>query len=115
MVHRTPPASDGKNPGRSNQAESRTMMLSRHHRLRVATSAAALAALLASGSPPHSSGQLTGPTAEWQAFQKTVQPFLAKHCFDCHTDEQRGDVWLDRFDEQALAKHSPTLEKVLDV
>jgi hypothetical protein len=52
---------------------------------------------------------------EWQAFQKTVQPFLAKHCFECHTDKQRGDVRLDQFDEQSLAKSSPTLEKVLDM
>src|SRR5262249_47961672 len=57
----------------------------------------------------------TDPPTEWQAFQKTVQPFFARHCFDCHTDKQRGDVRLDRFDEKALAKRSPTLDKVLDV
>lgn len=91
------------------------MMLSRHHKVRIATAVAGFAALLAGGSPPHSSGQPTGPTTEWQAFQKTVQPFLAKHCFDCHTDKQRGDIRLDQFDEKALAQRSPTLEKVLDV
>src|SRR5262249_24165901 len=46
---------------------------------------------------------------------KTVQPFLAKYCFDCHTDKQRGGVRLDQFDEKVLAQRSPTLEKVLDV
>src|SRR5262249_20487515 len=91
------------------------MMLSRHHKVRIATAVAGLGALLVSGSPPPGSGQPTGPTTEWQAFQKTVRPFLARHCFDCHTDKPRGDVRLDQFDEKALAQRSPTLEKVLDV
>jgi hypothetical protein len=76
---------------------------------------AGLCALLVLGSPSHSSGQPVGPTTEWPAFQKTVQPFFAKHCFDCHTDKQRGEVRLDRFDEKALAKRSPALEKALEM
>jgi hypothetical protein len=88
-------------------------MLSHRHKLRIATAVAGL--LLVLLTPPYSSGQTTGPTTEWQTFQKTVQPFFAKHCFACHTDKHRGDVRLDRFDEKALAKRSPTLEKVLDM
>lgn len=52
---------------------------------------------------------------ERQTFQKTVQPFLVRYCFDCHTDKQRGGVRLDRLEEKSLSKHLPTLEKVLDV
>jgi hypothetical protein len=66
-------------------------------------------------SAPRDDTRPGAPTTDWQAFQKTVQPFLARHCFDCHTDRPRGDVRLDQFDEKALAKRSPTLEKVLDV
>src|SRR5262245_36207565 len=74
-----------------------------------------LAFLGLSGASLHICGQGTAPATEWQAFRKTVQPFLAKHCFACHTDKPRGNVRLDRFDEKALAQRSPTLEKVLDV
>src|SRR6516165_4580864 len=88
-------------------------MLSHRHKLRIATAVAGL--LLVLLTPPYSSGQTTGPTTEWQTFQKTVQPFFAKHCFACHTDKHRGDVRLDEFDEKSLAKRSPTLEKVLDM
>src|SRR5262249_25673582 len=59
--------------------------------------------------------QRTAPAAGWQGFQKTVRPFLARHCFQCHTEKPRGGVRLDRLDEKALAQRSPTLEKVLDV
>jgi hypothetical protein len=55
------------------------------------------------------------PSAEWREYQRAVQPFLAKHCFACHADKERGDVRLDRFtDEAALAKGLPTIEKALD-
>jgi hypothetical protein len=88
----------------------------RRHSVRIVTAVAGLGALLVSGSPPHGSGQPTAPAADWQAFQKTVQPFLARHCFECHTDKQSGDVRLDQFaDEKALAKRLPTVERVLDV
>ncbi len=91
------------------------MTPSRPHKVMIATAVAALAALLASGSPPHGNGQPASRTTEWREFQKTVQPFFAKHCFDCHADKPRGDVRLDRFDERSLQKPSPTLAKVLDV
>jgi len=76
---------------------------------------ACLGAFLATGLTPRNSGQPTDLKTEWQTFRKTVQPFFAKHCFDCHTDKKRGDVRLDHFDEKALARRSPTLEKVLDM
>jgi hypothetical protein len=57
-----------------------------------------------------------GYAVEWKAFRKNVQPFLAKHCFACHTDKKRGGVRLDQFqDERALAKGAPTIEKMEDV
>ncbi len=90
-------------------------MLLRRHGVRVATAVAALGALFVLCAPLHSSDPSTAPVTDWPAFQKTVQPFLARHCFECHTDKARGDVRLDRFDEQALSQRSPTLEKVLDV
>src|SRR5262245_11949635 len=95
-------------------------MLPRCHRMMIATAFAGLGALLVSGSHAHSSGQpkdpAPAPASDWQTFQKTVQPFLAKHCFDCHTEKPRGDVRLDQFsDEKTLARSLPTLEKVLDV
>src|SRR5438093_656284 len=88
-------------------------MFFRCHSMRNVTAVVGLGALLVPGSSPHSSGQ--APVTDWQAFQKTIQPFLAKHCFDCHTEKPRGDVRLDQFDEKALAKGSQTLGKVLDV
>jgi mono/diheme cytochrome c family protein len=52
---------------------------------------------------------------DWQTFQKTVHPFLTKHCFECHTDKESGGVRLDQFkDEKALRERLPTVEKVLD-
>src|SRR4051812_32719184 len=43
--------------------------------------------------------------SDWQAFQKTVQPFFARHCFECHGQKASGDVRLDQFaDETALAQ-----------
>jgi len=54
-------------------------------------------------------------TADWPAFQKTVQPFLAKHCFECHGDKESGEVRLDRFqDGVALAKGWETIEKAME-
>ncbi len=56
------------------------------------------------------------PAVQWQAFQKTVQPFFAKHCLECHAEKKRGGVRLDLFrDERALAKGLPTIEKVEEV
>jgi Protein of unknown function (DUF1592)/Protein of unknown function (DUF1587)/Protein of unknown function (DUF1595) len=54
----------------------------------------------------------TSPT-DLAEFQKTVQPFVAKHCLECHGDKkQSGDVRFDLFqDATALAQGFPTLEK----
>jgi hypothetical protein len=63
-------------------------------------------------------GQATAsnPESDWPAFQKTVLPFLARHCFECHTDKQSGDVRLDQFqDEKSLVKGLATLERVQGV
>jgi hypothetical protein len=53
------------------------------------------------------------PASDWPAFQKTVLPFLAKHCFECHTDKESGDVRLDQFqDDKSLAKGAAVLDRV---
>jgi hypothetical protein len=58
----------------------------------------------------------TALKADWATFQKTVQPFFAKHCFECHTDKTSGDVRLDKFsDQKALANSLATLEKAAGV
>src|SRR5437764_9675460 len=89
-------------------------MLPRSYSARVALAVAALALGLAS----RGGAQTTDahPPTEWRDYQRAVQPFLAKHCFACHADKERGDVRLDRFtDEAALAQGLPTIEKALDV
>ena len=51
--------------------------------------------------------------SDWPAFQKTVLPFLTKHCLECHGDKKSGDVRLDQFqDDKSLAKGLATLERV---
>ena len=53
------------------------------------------------------------PASDWPAFQKTVLPFLAKHCFECHTDKKSGDVRLDQFqDDKGLGKGLAILDRV---
>jgi hypothetical protein len=53
------------------------------------------------------------PESDWPAFQETVLPFMAKHCFECHTDKKSGDVRLDQFqDDRSLAKGLATLDRV---
>lgn len=50
---------------------------------------------------------------DWPAFQRTVLPFLAKHCFECHSDKKSGDVRLDQFkDDLSLARGVATLDRV---
>jgi hypothetical protein len=50
---------------------------------------------------------------DWPAFQEIVLPFLAKHCFECHTDKKSGDVRLDQFqDDPSLARGWATLDRV---
>src|SRR4051794_12022461 len=52
--------------------------------------------------------------SDWQGFQKSVQPFFAKHCFECHGQKASGEVRLDQFaDEAALESGQGTLEKAL--
>ncbi len=91
-------------------------MLPRDRRVRIAAALLAfffvVSTRLRAGDPTPDSS----PTAHFQAFQKTVQPFLIKHCLACHADKERGDVRLDRFsDENALVNGSPVFEKVVDV
>jgi hypothetical protein len=81
-------------------------------RVRVAAAAAILCAVLAR--PAGARGG--GPPSDWKQFRQTVQPFFAKHCFDCHADKMRGEVRLDRFaDEKALSQSAAILEKALDM
>src|SRR5262245_16208541 len=88
----------------------------RHHGVKLATAVAGLGALLVLGSPRETSGRDAQPAPDWQTFQKTVQPFLTKHCLECHTDKESGGVRLDQFkDEKALAQRLPTVEKVVDI
>ncbi len=54
-------------------------------------------------------------TADFAAFQKTIQPFFTAHCVDCHGDKDaEAGVRLDNItSEAALTKNLPTLEKAL--
>lgn len=66
----------------------------------------------ARGRPPSDNS----PTADWREFQRTVEPFFARHCLECHADKKSGGVRLDQFpDEKALAKALPTIEKAVEV
>jgi hypothetical protein len=55
------------------------------------------------------------PHTKWEEFHRTVQPFLADHCYDCHgEDDPENGVRLDVFhDEASLDAGMPTLEKAL--
>jgi hypothetical protein len=56
------------------------------------------------------------PDSKWPAFEKTVRPFFAKHCLQCHAEKKRGGIRLDRFqDERALVNGRAIIEKVVDV
>jgi hypothetical protein len=91
------------------------MMPARRHKLRPAAAVAVLSVVLFTTCGSNARGQSAGTSKDWQEFQKTVRPFFAKHCYDCHTEKQRGGVRLDRFDEKTFSKRSPTLEKALDM
>jgi hypothetical protein len=56
------------------------------------------------------------PAANWAEFHKSVQPFLAQHCYSCHgADDAENDLRLDLFHDQAsLEAGSAKLEKALD-
>src|SRR4051794_29702874 len=60
--------------------------------------------------PTDASAKLTTDAA---AFQATVQPFFARHCFSCHGGKhEKGEVRLDQFaDDASLTKGVATLEK----
>jgi hypothetical protein len=91
-------------------------MVSCYRRVRIA--AIILCSWFVASSPPAGGGPSREPVSavEWQAFRKTVQPFLVKHCLECHAEKKRGGVRLDLFqDERALAKGLPTIEKTVDV
>ncbi len=88
----------------------------RHYQ--IAAAVAGLCLLVIPVSPAHGDDRATESvlSAEWQMFQQTVQPFLAKHCCECHAEKKSGGVRLDRFtDAVALAKGLPTIEKALEM
>jgi hypothetical protein len=90
-------------------------MLPRRDWLRIAAAIAACSVVVAAlfASPSGGQSPVKTPPNDLEAFQKTVQPFLAKHCLECHGEKkQSGDVRLDLFqDATALAQGYPTLEK----
>src|SRR5579871_6693764 len=87
-------------------------MRARHHWVIIAAAIAILCPFLVSRASPRD----PVPASQWQTFQKTVQPFFAKHCFACHADKESGDVRLDQFsDESSLAKGLPTLARSLEM
>src|SRR5438105_1693703 len=57
------------------------------------------------------------PSVDWAGFEKTVRPFFAKHCFECHSGKnEKGEVRLDLFqDEGSLVKGLATVEKARDM
>src|SRR5262245_22045986 len=56
---------------------------------------------------------VSAPAGDWPAFQKSVLPFLARHCFECHTEKKSGDVRLDQFrDDQSIGQGFATLDRV---
>jgi mono/diheme cytochrome c family protein len=93
-------------------------MLPRHFLMAVAGAGTLFAAwlILPRGASGDDASRGPLPAADWQAYQKTVQPFFSSHCFACHGDKRRGDVRLDRFtDGKALASGLEVLEKVRDM
>jgi mono/diheme cytochrome c family protein len=93
-------------------------MLTRHLRVKVAGVGAILGPFLVLTLATRAGGPSSGasPATDWKEYQRTVQPFFARHCLACHADKERGGVRLDRFpDENALTKGLPTLEKALDI
>jgi hypothetical protein len=55
------------------------------------------------------------PATKWDEFHQTVQPFLAKHCYECHGDDNAENGFrLDLIrDEHSLAEGSSSLEMAL--
>jgi mono/diheme cytochrome c family protein len=85
-------------------------------RLSLMPTVALLVVLAAVHGWPRSPAQTLQPkkSAAWSEFEKTVKPFLAKHCFACHSaDGPESDARLDLFlDESSLKKGAATLEQV---
>jgi len=63
-----------------------------------------------------SAKNVSTPAARWSEFHKTVQPFLAQHCYSCHgPDDAENGMRLDQFlDQASLEQGSAKLEKALD-
>lgn len=55
------------------------------------------------------------PAAKWQEFHQTIQPFLERHCYECHGDENAENGFrLDVFENPgSLEDGAPALEKAL--
>jgi hypothetical protein len=68
-----------------------------------------------SGSANSKTAVASAPLPSYAEFQKTVQPFFASHCYECHgTDDSEAGVRLDIFtSDETLAKGVPTLEKAM--
>jgi hypothetical protein len=63
------------------------------------------------------SGQAANSSrGEQPAFQSTVQPFLARHCFTCHNEKlQSGNLNLERFrDDTPALQQAEVWDKVLE-
>src|SRR2546426_773866 len=62
-------------------------------------------------------GQTTSSAQGNQApFEKTVQPFLAKHCFDCHNEKlNTANLNLEKYRDESLAgKELDVWDKILE-
>src|SRR5437899_404610 len=82
-------------------------------RWRTAAEVGALVCSVVVGLPAHG-GEPAATAGEWREFQRIVQPFLARHCLECHGAKRSGDVRLDTFhDETALARGVPILDQAL--
>ena len=71
-----------------------------------------------SNPPPPAEARLldaTGAAAKWDEFHRIVQPFLAKHCYECHGDDNAENSFrLDLIrDVATLEDNGPVLEKAL--
>jgi mono/diheme cytochrome c family protein len=96
------------------RAAARTTILPRDRSARIAVAVAVLGPALVVSLASRGQAADTNPAAEWREYQRAIQPFFARHCFECHTEKESGDVRLDLFkDEKALANGLPTIEKAL--
>jgi hypothetical protein len=64
------------------------------------------------GTPTPAPDAAPDPKADWKQFQATVQPFLAKNCYECHGEKDpENNFRLDQFTSAAaLAKDRKALE-----